>query len=248
MRAYLFAACLLVLDLLPLGARAQSTELSNAEAKAYLEQVWNSQNITGIPLGAATVITGPAGDNRPHTCGNGLLNVGEFYFLKNAESTGLFSVVEEQSSQQFRQGQSFSWGQMLDATTAGVSQKIIIRATSAFRALDVSASLPPEQRQANCLKYRMGTFRITSIVRNELQRRGVTDYRVLFVTYTANWTTEYRQIQAANRVELSDARKAIVLLKQDAFAAKWKLLAADLANANAEFTTSNVTTMLAAAK
>jgi hypothetical protein len=226
---------------------AQSVELSNAEVKAKLEEVWNA-GVSRVSLGALTIVGGPAGDNRPHTCGSGLLNASEFNYVKNVEAAGLISVVEEQSSQQFRQGQSFSWGQMLDATTAGVSQKVVVRPTGAGQAIDVSGRLPPEQRQANCFAFRMGTFRITNVLKNEPQRRGVTDYRVVFVTYLANWTSEYRRVMAIGGTHLSDARKGISLLKHDAFAGKWQLVGSDFANADAEFTTNNVAAMLAAAK
>ena len=191
---------------------------------------------------------GALAGNQPHNCGGGVLNGNELAFLRQAQAAGVVSIVEEQSSQQFRQGQSFSWGQMLDATTAGVAQKVVIRPTAVGQAKDVSATLPPAERIQNCLKLKVGSFRVTNVVRNELQRKGVTDYRTVLVTYDALWTPEYRQMSALGGVGLADARKGVVLLKNDPFAGRWIVLTSDLADADKEFNTNNVASLLAAAR
>ena len=223
---------------------AQNVQLSNADAKAAIEAVWNMGTVN-LSIGPHTIVGGPAGGNQGHACGSGTLNEGEFAFTKQAQAVGLLSITEEESSQQFRQGQTFSWGQMLDATTAGVSQRVIIQPTAMGAAKDISATLPQGLHLRNCLKFKMGSFQITNVVKNEPTRRGITDYRVVFVTYNANWAPEYRQLIAQGGGTLSTARKAVLLFKYDTFNDKWIVVTNDLADADKEFNTNSVASVLA---
>jgi hypothetical protein len=55
-------------------------------------------------------------------------------------------------------------------------------------------------------------------------------------------------MSALGGVGLADARKGVVLLKNDPFAGRWIVLTSDLADADKEFNTNNVASLLAAAR
>jgi hypothetical protein len=225
-----------------------SEEIPAGSPKEVLEASWNMRSLFHFPIGQMAVVAGPASGNQEFVCGSGSIGPVMLKEIKVAQTLGLLSAVEDAPSQQYNQGQSFSWGQMLDQTTAGVQARITVTPTPLGRSLDVTNSLPPALRLRNCIRMREGVFRITQVVKEEAQRKGVTDYKVLFVNYSVAWNPQYKQFMQMFGQPLSENRKAIALLKSDPFSSKWIYVAADVADADKDFTTANVANALAVAK
>jgi hypothetical protein len=225
-----------------------SDEISAGSPKEVLEATWNARSFINLAIGQLSVVAGPASGNREFSCGAGSIGPGGLAAIKAAQTIGLVWAVEDTPSQQYNQGQSFSWGQMLDQTTAGVQARITVTPTPLGRSLDVTNSLAPSLRLKNCMRIRQGAFRITQVVKEDPQRKGVTDYKVLFVNYRVTWTPQYKQIMQILGQPVAENRKAIALLKNDPFSSKWVLMAGDAADVDKDFTTANVANALAVAK
>lgn len=225
-----------------------SEETPAGSPKEVLEATWNTKAFMNIPFGQMAVLGGPAAGNQEPPCGSGSVSQGGLNGVKAAQTIGLVWAVEDVPSQQYNQGQSFSWGQMLDQTTAGVQARITVTLTPLGKSLDVTNSLAPALRLKNCLRIRQGVFRVTQVVKEEPQRKGVTDYKVLFVNYKGTWNPHFKQLMQILGQPLSDNRKAIALVKHDPFSSKWIYVTGDLADADKDFTTANVANALAVAK
>ena len=226
---------------------AEPPRLADGSPRGVIEAAWNNA-IVNLTVGHVAVVTGVAGGNQEFTCGSGSIGPGALAFLKAAQTTGVVSLVEDTASQQYNQGQSFSWGQMLNQTTAGVNATITVTATALGQSLDITSQLPAAQRLRNCLRFRQGRFRITQIIKEQSQRVGVSDYRILFLKYKADWSPYYREMMRLTGTVLAEDRKATVLLKDDPFHGGLVLIASDLSDADKEFTTNNVNVALASGK
>jgi len=225
-----------------------SDEIPAGSPKEVLEATWNARSFINLAIGQLSVVAGPASGNREFSCGAGSIGPGGLAAIKAAQTIGLVWAVEDTPSQQYNQGQSFSWGQMLDQTTAGVQARITVTPTPLGRSLDVTNSLAPSLRLKNCMRIRQGAFRITQVVKEDEQRKGVTDYKVLFVNYRVSWNPQYKQIMQILGEPVAENRKAIALLKNDPFSSKWVFVTGDVADVDKDFTTANVANALAVAK
>jgi hypothetical protein len=94
------------------------------------------------------------------------------------------------------------------------------------------------------LVIRIGNFRVEKIVKNEAQRKGTDEYRIVMCTFKAQWTPEWKQVSAIRGYPLSEDRKAITLFKFDPFKPEWVMVTQDLANKDAEFKTNFVSKKL----
>jgi hypothetical protein len=225
---------------------SKDDNLPDDEAKRMIELFMNG-SLVNIPLGLNSIVGGPVGA-QTGKCGSGVVNAASINQLKAAQVVGLVSIVEEAASQQFRQGQNFSWGKFLETTTQGVQQKLVVSVTDKGRKIDVSGNLPPSDRIQNCLRFMEGKFEVTRVVRNELQKKGTDEFRVVFITYRAEWSPYTLALVNLSGGSISHDRKAIMLFKNDPFRGKWKFLVGDYGDADKEFTTNNVNATLAAAK
>jgi hypothetical protein len=86
---------------------------------------------------------------------------------------------------------------------------------------------------------------VTRVVRNEPKTKGADELRLVMFTYDSEWVPECKALMEERlQQKIAKQRKAIMLLRYDAFAAKWEPVTADVANADEPFTTSNVSKAL----
>jgi hypothetical protein len=163
-----------------------------------------------------------------------------FKSLLHAQELGLLQIEMDTAQQRFNRAQAFSWGQMLSQTTGGVINKARVRLTPLGIKTDATASLPVVLRIKNCLRIRSGTYKITKVVKNELRKKSVTDFAVVFVTYTAQWNPIVLQYLKMWGRSLANERKAITLLKYDQFTQKWSVVDEDVSDAGRDFQTNRV--------
>jgi hypothetical protein len=241
----IFAAIGILLITAPIAV-AQTPILSDSEVTHLFEQGNNTLSFVNISYGPATVVGGPAGGTAAHVCGSGILNQGELQFLQAAARVGIISIQEDASSQSFRQGQSFSWGQMLEQTTAGVQTKLVISPTALGRSLDITGKLPAAQRIKNCIRFMDGHYQVEKVIKREARTKGLTHYMLAYVTYSVEWNKTYVALMQTLGSVRSAQRKSINLWKYDDFTSKWMVqpVAADYSDRDAEFATRSVETFL----
>jgi len=102
--------------------------------------------------------------------------------------------------------------------------------------------LPP---RPGWFRVKHGSFHIDTIAKNEVQRKGTEEYRLVMATYKAQWTPEYkRKMEKLSGIQLADDRKAVILFRYDPSQSAWVIVTWDAANREEEFTTNNVSKML----
>jgi len=89
-----------------------------------------------------------------------------------------------------------------------------------------------------------GTGNVTKIIKNEVQKKGADDYRVIMAKYTMKYTPEFLQAKEIMGEPASENRKGIFLYKFDPFKSAWIQQTSDVANENDEFKTNSVSTAL----
>ena len=224
-RQHFFAMAAFLTFAATTSAYADPAPLTDAEAALLVEQLFNANDMP-VPTGHFTIVrNGFGGGGKDQMSEAGYNN---FLALQRA---GVVTLHEDAGSSAFRQGQSFSWGQLLDQTTGGVLMTIEVAPTPAAQSMiDSSGNI----------KFHPGSFHVTNVAANESKSKGVDYYRVVDVEYSAKWTPLWKQYMAALGDPMQDDRKAIVLFKYDPFKAKWKPIASDMANADQDFRTNQV--------
>lgn len=204
--------------------------MSDSQAKALVE--------TSLP---AAVYLGPIqGDfdvvSEHAEYSKGTISVESYEQVIALSKMGLLSVTLDSRYEDFKRGKGFSTAQWFQLTTQNVIAKISISPTPEAQKLT-----PPT---AHSLLLSMGSYTVTSVVRNEGKQKGVDDYRLIMVAYTANYHTLYEQYMGHRGHALNSSRKAIILFRWDPFKSKWLYTTMDDAASDGNFTTSNVATRL----
>lgn len=208
---------------------AAETNLSNAEAQQILEKQWAPMTYY-VCLGDLDVVAEGG-------CANGRVGEGIYGYLLPYKDVGLIRIDVDQEFEKFKAGKTFSWSQSLDMATNAIKQKVKITLTSKGQAASIRIS-------PHGATFKAGDKVIQSIIRNEHQRVGVTDFRVLMLTYKSVWDEDYRKARALYGLDLSQSGKAIIALKHDPFEKRWIVVAQDLSAMDRDFTTDNVAKML----
>lgn len=88
---------------------------------------------------------------------------------------------------------------------------------------------------------------LDNVVRNEEQKKGVDDLRVIMGTVKYSRPPEMQAVRADlyGTAKVSDREKFILLLKHDPFTGKWRTVAVDSVPEDLEFRTDNVSRQLA---
>lgn len=235
---------LLVLALMG-SALAQSPSLDNSSAKRLLEKEWRNR-INLLPYGPGTIISGPVGPPND-ICGSIKFSRQGFAPILAAEQAGLFVIKVDQMFDRFRRDRSYYWDQLLEQTLYGAEIKVVIELSAQGVATDKET--PASDRKPNCLRLPLGTMTVDNILRNEPQRRGLNELRVIYFTYTDINNPVYIGYARARGIDIASTnkRKAIVLLKFDPFTEAWGMIAGDSADATEEFQTNFVEKGLASA-
>jgi hypothetical protein len=218
-------------------ASINAAPLSDSEAKTIVQDAFASGRDT-IYLGVFNVINdtqtslGQKADIKNRTIDS------QYYtYLKGWEKAGVVNIILDKQYEDFKSGKNFSWGNFLQSGTEGIQSKIVVQLTEKGERI---AGDNGSYKTNGFVKVSEGTFTIKDVVKNEEKNDGVDECRVLMLTYNAAWTPEYLTVAQAFGTILKEQRKAMILLKYDPFAKKWEIRALDIANADGDFTTQNV--------
>lgn len=196
------------------------TDFTDAQAKQYLQELMD-KSCKKIPLGPVFAMTGPA-QSIPERIRVGidrLANVEDLDYFNALASRGILHVETAWTSP------DEPWVEIRVAVTQkGEGLKRIWKV--------------PQEDGWFCLK--TATIDITSIARNEITKKGLDIYRVIMLTWEAEWTPEMLLWKEIMEESVSNKRKGIFLLKHDPFLSKWLLITFDNADIEEEFSTSRV--------
>lgn len=212
------------------GSTYAAPTLTDGEARAFLEARWRD-DVAVAPIGKFTVVSEGQAD-----VSKGKLTQATYVALQAWAKAGVVSLVADQQYENYKRGQGFTWDQFHQQTQQGIVAKIAVAPTELGRQYlksTTGSGLP-------YLSIPMGRFLVTKVVKNEERKKGVDDYRLVMVSYNAEYNPVYKHYLDVLGPPQSNSKKAIVLLKWDAFENKWKRVASDLANSNEEFATSFV--------
>jgi hypothetical protein len=219
-------------------------ELSNTEAKQLIEKIWHDPTGVSIKLGSweLTINDFDRGIIKP---------IGLYYqILQALAKVGIIAIQEGQCFQSYLSFAQSGHNASISADCADElkgrpfqrgSTKITVQKTPKGEELAQKGGLP---QQPNSLVIRTGILRVDKIVKNEVQRKGTDEYRVVLCTVKAQWTPEWKQVRAISGSPLSEDWKAITLFKFDPFKPEWVFMAQDLADKDAEFHTNSVSKKL----
>ena len=222
------AFAILVLTIEPSSAASISQSVARQEVVAFLDNLAHFD----VYLGKFQIITSAPPFNGRANPEQGTLGEGLLQIYKTYAAVGIVSVLAEKPLA----NQNFSWGNLLDQTTGGVTQIVTVSATPAGR------TFAGQCGARNCLHLPQGKHSIDSIVRLDNQNIGADDYAIVF----ARTTMQYNSIQLRYldilkiRHESTRQDDYKILFKYDPFNDKWEEIAYDWANKGREFTSNNV--------
>jgi hypothetical protein len=202
-----------------------------------IEEYWNNTPLK-IPLGSYAVVGGlkPGVKNDFE---KRELTETTFRHIENWEKQGIIKIDKQDLGE--KQSKDFSWKDFMETTERGTVKRINISPTKKGLDLERNSRFAKEE---GFILLRDGVYKVTKVVRNEAQKKGVDDLRIVMITYDVSWLPEYKSINAMEGRPLSDKRKAMILLKYDAFQSKWIFVTSDIANASDEFKTFKVNNAL----
>jgi hypothetical protein len=234
MKVFIF---FMIITLLMRTVALSAAELSDSDAKKLLEKLWNPSPVY-TTLGSLDVKSQDIETS-----------ASPYGWLQANAKVGLITIQEDQCLKEWKAGpgkkiREFSQvcqAYYMQQHDSGVVGKIIVQKTPKGEELAQKSGL---QQQKDSLVMNQGVFTVDKIVKNEAQKKGVDEYRIVMCTYKAQWTPEYKQVRAILGNSLSEDWKAIILLKFDPFKSEWVWIASDVVNKDAEFTTNNVSKKL----
>jgi hypothetical protein len=217
-------------------ATLAALELKDSEVKQILEKIWNS-GCDSIKLGTFDIIDDMFGTTM--NLESGKMSVTQFKFYQAYAKVGVISIQDEKSFQDHMSGRGFNWA-YFQQQSGGLRGKIVVNKTPKGEELSKKSGFQRE----GWLYVKEGNHRIDKVVKNEARQKGADDYRLAMVSYTVDFTPEFKQVQAILGKHFSEKLKIIVLLKFDPFKSEWVRVAWDIANQDEDFKTNNVSSTL----
>lgn len=214
--------CALTFLVLPGAAWAQSSsDPPRNELRAMAEDALNGR-LVDIPLGPMTVThKAERAIHLASICGHDPLPLGSVVVIASAVRAGLVGLRMEEDSNRSTAGiiRDLGLAQMLVNRT----RRIVVTATDAGRAVDVTAALPAGRRIANCIRVRQGKFSVTDLTIRPAHGRDGSQYRIVSAKYDAQWTPEYRAM-GVDRTRYADAAVLGMLVHLDPADGRWERL------------------------
>lgn len=217
-------------------AAAQAPDLTDAQAKRGIEINWN-RRLENLAIGERVVVK----DIPAQPCTSENISVSQYEFLLGAEKAGYVTISYWREFKEFSKGKTFTPAEMVELAASGVVKKFTVLPTKKAQAVQVSLKVTG---RTGCLAYKIGTYAIDKVLRNEPQAKKSATFRIVSVTYRVAFEPMVKEIQAAGNIKLEPDRKALVLIQYDPPRKNWNIAALDAANASEEFKTNNVATYL----
>ena len=159
-----------------------------------------------------------------------------YKFYKALEKVGLISISVDPKYKGYKSGATFNWKDF-QTQTGGVNEKIIVKKTDKGTKYSKSRNLPYSDRE---FAFNEGVYKTQEIIKNDPLTNGIDDYRLINLTYTAEWTPEYREVVQLLGEKLSNEFKGSFLLKFDPFDKVWKVEAVDMGIRGKDFVNESV--------
>lgn len=203
-------------------------ELSEPQIKAVFEPLFGTNSFYQIPIGTLLVWKAEYNTNLVQSDQHLIYQVGGGYkSIMAAQQAGLVVVqqIPTSAADNARYGAVGTFSIAITLTPAGAAAQT-----------------------CNCpklLQMHMGVISVKSIIKNDLIKKGLYDYRIVMLTYTKAYTDEYQRFsKALGDQGLENDFKAIVLFKFDPFKSSWVLVTEDIAYESKDFTTDQVVAAL----
>jgi hypothetical protein len=223
------------------GYFANAVDLTDQAARQITETFING-TLLGMPIGTF-LAQGEVNDWQ-----NGRVSVGTYHTLTAAQHMDLVHI-------QKRPRITGPLG--VPVTPPHIySEQFVSSLTEKGRALNKFKAGAEWRAQYEVFAVKQVDAMVRQIVRNQEIKRGVDEYRLIFLRYNAAWNEEFvalmserqKVVNLANgicahcgeQVIYASKRKGRVLLKRDDFSDSWKVIAIDSANEDEEFKTDSV--------
>jgi len=210
--------------LVPLAAaRAEQPEPAQDDLRVLAEGVLNAQ-LVDIPTGRLTAaITQDYLQDFDSICGHDPLPRGHsVLILAHAQEAGFITLQLEGIS---RTPVGIIHELLGAQQVPGMTRHVIVTETDAGREADASASLPPEQRIANCIRFPKGVFTAGNFEIRPAHGGGTSidpQYRIAVARYDAQWSAPYRAMGEMR--EYPDQAMIGLLVHVDPADGHWKLV------------------------
>jgi hypothetical protein len=130
---------------------------------------------------------------------------------------------------------------MVELAASGTIRKFTVTPTKKAEAVQLSRSV---RGRTGCLVFKVGTYAVEKVPRNEPQEKRGAQFRTVLVVYKITSEPMLRDIQAAGNVKREGERKALVLIQYDPPRKNWNIVTFDAADLNEDFKTNNVANFL----
>jgi len=218
--------------LLAASAAAQSTTLSDAEAREIIKVEWN--NLIGwLLIGERTVGKSAV----PAGCETEQINPQQFDFLLNAEKAGLVTIRYWDNQGEFLKGKNYTNQEIFEFATNGTLRKFTVLPTKEAEAEKIKLEV---RGRTGCLSFKIGDYTIETVTGSRSFRKGTTELVEVSVNYRVGYAPIYRKVYEAGKIQIDNIRKANVLLRFDPSRKRWHVIAFDAANIGDEIKPVNI--------
>lgn len=212
--------------------QAQSRILSDAEALQTISANWNALN-GALWIGErGTAANAPNGD-----CKSELISTQQYEFLLNAERAGLVTIRYWDDRGAFLKEKDYTNKEIIEFAVTGRLQKMTIIPTK--KAQQEQTNLEVSGR-TGCMFYKVGDYKIEKVTENKPLRKGATEFAAVNVEYTVKYRAINEKIYKVAKANISNRRKANVLLRFDPSTNRWLVAAFDAANIGEEIKPFNI--------
>ena len=203
------------------------TYLSNNSVSKIIENEWNDSVVLFPARGDYDVVS------RGGNIKNRTISKKDYEGTVALSKMGLIKIIIDRNYDRYMKGKGFSWGYFMEQLDRNVIKKITLIPTEKGEKYIISEN-------NNILSIPMGKFKVTKVLENKKKEKGVEIYRLIMIKYDVIWSEIYRDYCKLIKKDLSEKRKAIVLLKWDSFESIWQMIVYDIADDNEEFRTNHV--------
>ena len=228
------AGLLILVFALAWAGCASPEHLSDSDARAVIERVWNAADV-GLVLGDIMFVSGNADTSK------GRDSITEWPLYEAFARNGVLSVRNVRDLT----GQFTGWNDFFALTQSGVRKTATIAATDQGKARGTLKHVGAFDE----LWIKVASTTVESIAANDEDIVGTDKYRVIVGTHTYSVPDEMSAaFEAARGWDHVKERRFKVLLKFDPIDKDWKFVAADIGKRSDDFRTNQVGQTLQALK
>jgi hypothetical protein len=206
-------------------SKQQQPQLTDEEAKEIIQTKWKDRRHFNVYLGTfeATKSEYNPSEHR--------LTKATVENYKTWEEAGFIRIKLKQDLTSGFSG----WENWNKLWSEGVESVVEVEPTEKGKTLLVS-----EKEGPSMLRIPEGNFLVDKVVKNEPIRIGIYDYRVVFGTYTADYSPEAQMYYEKSKRVFGKDNKFKALLSFDPFKAEWSVITYDTSTLDNSFGSNSV--------